>query len=311
MLPFTQQAILWWALFVAFAVNIPMWPFHTWLIDTHVEAPTSGSMILSGLMVKVGCYGLLRLNFSLFPDASSYFAPVVYLLSCFSILYASLAALVQENIKRAIAYASFASIAFVTLGIFTFNSQGIVGAIIHMVSHGLVVAALFYCIGILHDRFHSYDISSYGGLVDKLPRYSTFLLIFMLALIGIPGLGGFIGELLVIIGIFRVSLLSTFALGLGIILITSCCLWIYRRLVFDKLNKAAIGMKVFVDLKPFEIGVLTAFTIPLFWIGLYPHRLFTIVNPHVVYLVEKYRKSGSFKYDISKDIADYFSRKKP
>ena len=271
---FDLQKILWLAMFIAFAVKIPMWPMHTWLPDAHTEAPTTGSMILAGILLKLGGYGMLRILIPFFPDASYYFAPLVFTLSVIAIIYTSLVALAQTDMKKLIAYSSIAHMGFVTLGIFTFNTQGVSGSMIQMISHGVVSAALFFCIGVVYERFHSREISHYGGLVNKMPRYAVFFMLFTLASIGLPGTSGFIGEFLVMLGTFKVAPLFALFAVVGVILSAAYSLFLYRRIFFDKLNTNYLDLKHMVDLKPTEILVGLCLFIPVLWIGLYP-ALFT------------------------------------
>ena len=234
-IPVKYQYILWLAFFSSFAVKMPMWPVHTWLPDAHVEAPTAGSVILAAILLKMAGYGFLRFSIGMFPVASEYFIPLIFTLSIIAIIYTSLVALMQEDMKKLIAYSSVAHMGFVTLGIFTFTPQGIEGSIFQMISHGLISAALFLCVGVLYDRAHSRLISSYGGVVNILPKYSLVFGVFMLSALGLPGTSGFVGEFLVLIGVFQKSFLVAILASVGIILGAAYMLWLYKRVVFGKL----------------------------------------------------------------------------
>lgn len=234
-LPWETQKWLWLTFFMAFAIKIPIWPFHTWLPDAHVEAPTAGSVILAGVMLKMGGYGLLRFSLPLFTLASFYYTPLVVLLSLIAIIYASLVALAQQDIKKLIAYSSITHMGFATLGIFTFNQYAISGAIFQMLSHGIISAALFLSAGILHDRFHTYEIKNYGGLINHMPRYAFYLILFSFSSLGLPGTSGFIGEFLIILGTFQFSVLAAFIAGLSLIIGATYILWLYKRVVLGPL----------------------------------------------------------------------------
>src|SRR5688500_18103845 len=225
--PPQAQTWLWLAFFASFAVKMPMWPVHTWLPDAHVEAPTAGSVILAGVLLKMGGYGFLRFSLPMFPDASEYFAPLVYTLSVVAIVYTSLVALAQEDMKELIAYSSVAHMGFVTIGIFTMTRQGIDGALFQMISHGLVSGALFLCVGVVYDRLHTRDISAYGGLVNRMPFYATVFMIFTMANVGLPGTSGFVGEFLALAGAFKTNTTMTFLATTGIILSAAYALWLY------------------------------------------------------------------------------------
>jgi NADH-quinone oxidoreductase subunit M len=295
---FEAQRLLWLCLFAAFAVKIPMWPVHTWLPDAHVEAPTGGSMILAGILLKLGGYGMLRLLLPILPDASHYFAPLVYALSIIAIIYTSLVALVQKDMKKLVAYSSIAHMGFVTLGIFTVSIFGIVGSIVQMVSHGLVSAALFFCVGVVYERFHTREIAHYGGLVTKMPRYAVLFMLFTLASIGLPGTSGFIGEFLVTFAVFKVSpTLAAFTV-VGVVLSAAYGLWLYRRIVYDKLNTAHLDIKHMVDLRFSETVVLVVLIIPVFVIGLYPKPLTSILNPYAQKLMDTVHKRTVIKHTL-------------
>ena len=232
-----EQLILWIAFFTSFMVKIPMWPFNTWLPDAHVEAPTAGSVILAGVLLKMAGYGFIRFSIGFFPDASEFFAPFIFSLSVIAIIVTSLIALVQEDMKKLIAYSSVAHMGFVTLGIFTFTVQGIEGGIIQMISHGIVSAALFLCVGVVYDRLHTREIARYGGLVSKMPFYSFSFMIFILASLGLPGTSGFVGEFLVLLSIFSINTYFAIFATTGVVLAATYSLWLYRRIIFGALIK--------------------------------------------------------------------------
>jgi len=267
-IPETIQLWLWPAFFASFAIKTPMWPFHTWLPDAHVEAPTAGSVILAGVLLKVGGYGFIRFSIPMLPYASEYYSLLVYILSVIAIVYTSLVALMQSDMKKLIAYASVAHMGFVTIGLFTFKQEGIDGAMTQMLSHGIVSAALFLCVGVLYDRKHSRLISDYGGLVETMPKYALVFMIFLLASIGIPGTSGFIGEFLILISAYQVNVFLALGAGLGIILGACYMLWLYKRVIFGSLNKNKVGDILDIDL--IEMLVFLPLIILVFWIGIYP-----------------------------------------
>ena len=280
------QKLLWLAFFTSFAVKTPMWPVHTWLPDAHVEAPTAGSVLLAAILLKMAGYGFIRFSIGLFPVGSEFFTPLVYTLSLIAIIYTSLVALMQDDMKKLIAYSSVAHMGFVTLGIFTFNQQGIEGSIIQMVSHGLVSAALFFCVGVLYDRVHSRLIDTYGGLVSIMPKYSVLFMIFTLGAIGLPGTSGFIGELLILLGTFQESFLVATIASLGVIFGAAYMLWLYRRVFFGKLiNKDLLEMK---DLNKSEIFILSSLAIPTLFFGFYPEPLLNTIEVSIEGLIDSY-----------------------
>jgi NADH-quinone oxidoreductase subunit M len=282
----TVQKWLWLAFFASFAVKVPMWPVHTWLPDAHVEAPTAGSVILAGILLKMGAYGFLRFSIPLFPAATVFFTPMIMVLSIIAIIYASLVALVQTDMKKLIAYSSIAHMGFVTLGVFTLNTQGVSGAIMQMLSHGIVAAALFLCVGIVYDRLHTRDIDRYGGLVSRMPVYALFFMLFTLAAIGLPGTSGFVGEFLVLVGAFQINTwVATFA-AFGMVLSGSYALWLYRRIIFGKLVHA--DLRYILDLNLREGTILGALGGLVLWLGLYPQPFLNIINPAVKDLVENH-----------------------
>ncbi|HLH11297.1 MAG TPA: NADH-quinone oxidoreductase subunit M [Methylovirgula sp.] len=266
--PASMQKWLWLAFFASFAVKIPMWPFHTWLPDAHVEAPTAGSVILAGVLLKMGGYGFLRFSLPMFPDASAYFAPLIYALSVIAIVYTSLVALVQEDMKKLIAYSSVAHMGFVTIGLFSLTQQGVQGAIFQMISHGLVSGALFLCVGVVYDRIHTREIAAYGGLVERMPLYALVFMLFTLANIGLPGTSGFVGEFLTLIGAFRSNSLVVLIAATGSILSAAYALYLYRRIIFGVLEKP--NLKSILDLSPREIAVLAPLFLLTIYYGVHP-----------------------------------------
>ncbi len=238
--PADMQTWLWLAFFASFAVKMPMWPVHTWLPDAHVEAPTAGSVILAGIMLKMGGYGFLRFSLPMFPLASMDFAPLIFALSVIAIIYTSLVALMQEDMKKLIAYSSVAHMGYVTMGIFAMNQVGVQGAIFQMLSHGLVSGALFLCVGVIYDRMHTREIAAYGGLVNNMPKYAVAFLIFTMANVGLPGTSGFIGEFLTLLGVFQVNTWVALFATTGVILSAAYALWLYRKVVFGALTKESL-----------------------------------------------------------------------
>jgi len=280
------QNLLWLAFFCSFAVKTPMWPVHTWLPDAHVEAPTAGSVLLAAILLKMAGYGFIRFSLGLFPLASELFTPLVYSLSVIAIIYASLVALMQEDMKKLIAYSSIAHMGFVTLGIFTNTQQGIEGSIIQMISHGLVSAALFLCVGVVYDRMHSRLIKTYGGLVSIMPKYSILFMLFTLAALGLPGTSGFIGEFLILMGAFKDNFLIAVIASVGVILGAAYMLWLYRRVVFGELiNKDLLKIP---DLDNSEKFILWSLAIPVIIFGFYPEPLINTIEISVNDLIEMY-----------------------
>ncbi len=281
-----MQLWLWLAFFASFAVKVPMWPLHTWLPDAHVEAPTAGSVILAGVLLKMGGYGFLRFSLPMMPLASDFFTPLIFTLSVIAVIYTSLVALAQEDMKKLIAYSSVAHMGFVTIGIFTFNVQGIEGAIFQMLSHGVVSAALFLCVGVVYDRMHSRLIGTYGGLVHRMPAYAAVFMVFMLASIGLPGTSGFIGEILVLVGIFQVNTWVAAAAALGVILGAAYMLWLYRRVIFGALTKE--DLKSILDLDRREIAIFAPLVIAVFWMGIYPSSFLDAITVSAQNLADNY-----------------------
>ncbi len=262
------QRWLWLALFASFAIKVPMWPFHTWLPDAHVEAPTAGSVLLAAILLKLGGYGFLRFSLPMLPDASLYFAPFVYALSIVAIIYTSLVALMQTDMKKLIAYSSVAHMGIVTIGIFTPNALGIQGSIIQMLSHGVVSGALFMVVGVVYDRIHSRDIDRYGGLAERMPAYAFVFMVFMFAAVALPGTSGFVGEMLVIVGIFQTNSWVALFASSGMVLSAAYMLWLYRRTIFGALTKD--DLKLIKDLRPNEVIAFAPLVILVFIMGIYP-----------------------------------------
>jgi len=266
--PSHMQTWLWLAFFASFAVKMPMWPVHTWLPDAHVEAPTAGSVILAAILLKMGGYGFIRFSLPMFPDASVYFAPLIYALSVVAIVYTSLVALVQEDIKKLIAYSSVAHMGFVTMGLFTLTPQGVQGALFQMISHGLVSGALFLCVGVIYDRMHTREISAYGGLVNRMPLYAVVVMVFTMANVGLPGTSGFIGEFLTLVGAFKASSFVALFATTGVILSAAYALYLYRRVIFGALEKASLAS--ITDLSPREITIFAPLVLLTIYYGVRP-----------------------------------------
>ncbi|MCH7937516.1 MAG: NADH-quinone oxidoreductase subunit M [Proteobacteria bacterium] len=281
--PVEMQTWLWLAFFASFAVKIPMWPVHTWLPDAHVEAPTAGSVILAAVLLKFGGYGFLRFSLPMFPEASVMFTPLIYTLSIIAVIYTSLVALAQEDMKKLIAYSSVAHMGFVTIGTFTLTVQGIEGAIYMMLSHGIVSAALFLIVGVVYDRIHSREISAYGGLVHRMPAYSLIFMLFMLASVGLPGTAGFVGEFLILVGAFKVNTWVAALAATGLILSAAYMLYLYRRVIFGKLTKdslTAIG-----DMNAREIAVFAPLVVLVIFMGIYPGPFLEVMHVSVTNLL--------------------------
>jgi NADH-quinone oxidoreductase subunit M len=283
--PKQAQTILWLAFFASFAVKMPMWPVHTWLPDAHVQAPTAGSVILAGVLLKMGGYGFLRFSLPMFPDASSHFIWLVFGLSMVAVVYTSLVALVQEDMKKLIAYSSVAHMAIVTVGLFSLNQQGIEGAIIVMLSHGLVSGALFLCVGVIYDRLHTREISRYGGLSVNMPKYALFFLLFTMASVGLPGTSGFVGEFLSLAGAYKVSTWATLIATTGIILGAGYMLYLYRRVAFGaQVNADAAAMG---DVNGREIWLLAPIAAVVLWMGIYPESFLAPIRRDVATIVAR------------------------
>ncbi len=280
------QNLLWLAFFSSFAVKTPMWPVHTWLPDAHVEAPTAGSVLLAAILLKMAGYGFIRFSLGLFPNASEYFIPLIYILSLIAIIYTSLVALMQQDMKKLIAYSSVAHMGFVTLGIFTITQNGISGSIFQMISHGLVSAALFLSVGVIYERMHTRLIDRYGGLISVMPRYAVLLFIFTLSAIGLPGTTGFIGEFLILLSSFKKSFLVATIATLGVVLSATYMLWLYKRVVFGTLLKDDV--KEMLDLNMSEKVILWSLAVPTVFFGFYPDPLLSTVEVSVKNLLEIY-----------------------
>ena len=297
--PPQMQIWLWLAFFASFAVKMPMWPVHTWLPDAHVEAPTAGSVILAGILLKMGGYGFLRFSLPMFPSATEFFGPMVFTMSVVAIIYTSLVALAQEDMKKLIAYSSVAHMGFVTMGIFTLTHQGVEGGIFQMLSHGVVSGALFLCVGVVYDRIHTREISAYGGLVNRMPIYAAFFLVFTLANVGLPGTSGFIGEFLTMLGAYiHKSWIAIFS-ATGVILSAAYALYLYRRIIFGTLVKPAL--MTIQDLTAREIAILAPLVVITIALGVYPQPVFNVTTPAVAKLIEDNKTSLAF--DHAKKVA--------
>ena len=280
------QTWLWLAFLASFAVKVPMWPVHTWLPDAHVEAPTAGSVVLAAILLKMGAYGFLRFSIPMLPDATVFFTPLIFTLSVIAVIYASLVALMQEDIKKLVAYSSVAHMGFVTIGIFTFNQQGIEGGIFQMLSHGLISGALFLSVGVVYDRLHTREIARYGGIVHRMPRYAAFFLIFTLANVGLPGTTGFVGEFLVLVGVFQVNTWVAFLATTGIILSAGYALWLYRRVIFGVLDKA--DLKSIKDMNAREVVILAPLLVAIIFFGVYPQPILDVMHVSVENLISQH-----------------------
>ena len=284
--PVHMQTWLWLAFFASFAVKMPMWPVHTWLPDAHVQAPTAGSVILAGVLLKLGGYGFLRFSLPMFPLASEYFAPFIFTLSVVAIIYTSLVAMMQDDIKKLIAYSSVAHMGYVTMGIFAANAQGVQGAIFQMLSHGIVSGALFLCVGVVYDRLHTREISAYGGLVNNMPKYAVAFMVFTMANVGLPGTSGFVGEIMTLLGVFRANTWVAIFATTGVILSAAYALWLYRRVVFGALEKESL--KAMLDLSPREKLILYPLVALTILFGVYPAPVFDATAASVDALLTNY-----------------------
>ena len=280
------QNLLWLAFLSSFAVKTPMWPVHTWLPDAHVEAPTAGSVLLAAILLKMAGYGFIRFSIGLFPVASDYFVPLIYALSLIAIIYTSLVALMQEDMKKLIAYSSIAHMGFVTLGIFTLTQQGIEGGIFQMISHGLVSAALFLCVGVVYERMHTRLIKDYGGVVSVMPKYAIVFMVFALGSLSLPGTSGFIGEFLILMGAFKKSFFVAAVASIGVILGAAYILWLYKRVIFGKIINQDV--KKLIDLNNSEIFILWSLAIPILFFGFYPEPLINTIEVSINNLIETY-----------------------
>jgi NADH-quinone oxidoreductase subunit M len=284
--PRSLQTWAWLAFFASFAVKMPMWPVHTWLPDAHVEAPTAGSVILAAILLKMGGYGFLRFSLPMFPLASHDFTPLIFTLSVIAIVYTSLVALMQEDVKKLIAYSSVAHMGFVTMGIFAGTIQGVAGGVFQMISHGIVSGALFLCVGVIYDRMHTREIAAYGGLVNRMPLYALVFMVFTMANVGLPGTSGFIGEFMTLLGTFKVSLPTAFIATTGVILSAAYALWLYRKVVFGALVKPSL-MSI-KDLTLRECVILFPLVIATIWFGVYPKPVLDMSAASVQQLVNNY-----------------------
>ena len=283
--PSDMQFWLWLAFFASFAVKMPMWPVHTWLPDAHVEAPTAGSVILAGILLKLGGYGFLRFSLPMFPEASETFAPLVFGLSVIAIVATSLIAIVQEDMKKLIAYSSVAHMGFVTMGIFTFSRQGIDGAIFQMLSHGLISSALFLCVGVVYDRLHTREIKAYGGIVERMPIYAAIFMVFTMGNVGLPGTSGFVGEFLTMLAAFKANTLVAVIATSGIIFSAAYALYLYRQVVFGPLEKPSL--KALADVTPREIAVLAPLVLLTIFFGFYPAPILDVTGASVEALAQQ------------------------
>jgi NADH-quinone oxidoreductase subunit M len=281
------QIWLWLAFFASFAVKMPMWPVHTWLPDAHVEAPTAGSVILAGILLKMGGYGFIRFSLPMFPDASVYFAPLVFALSVIAIIYTSLVAMMQDDIKKLIAYSSVAHMGFVTMGIFAGNTQGVQGAVFQMVSHGLVSGALFLCVGVVYDRMHTREISAYGGLVNRMPWYALAFMVFTMANVGLPGTSGFVGEFLTLLGAFKANTWVAFLATTGVILSACYALWLFARVVFGEVKKP--GLQAIPDLDRREMAMLAPLVVLVIYYGVQPGPILDACAASVDQILKTYQ----------------------
>ncbi|MGJ8570826.1 MAG: NADH-quinone oxidoreductase subunit M [Hoeflea sp.] len=298
--PPEMQTWLWLAFFASFAVKMPMWPVHTWLPDAHVEAPTAGSVILAGVLLKLGGYGFLRFSLPMFPLASADFAPFIFTLSVVAIVYTSLVALVQEDMKKLIAYSSVAHMGFVTMGIFAANQQGVQGAIFQMLSHGLVSSALFLCVGVVYDRMHTREIAAYGGLVKNMPKFAVVFMLFTMANVGLPGTSGFVGEFLTLIGVFQVNTWVALFAATGVILSACYALWLYRRVIFGALEKESL--KAMLDLSSREKAILYPLVALTILFGVYPAPIFDVTAASVDALINNYTASLQAARDLALSV---------
>jgi len=284
--PAHMQTWLWLAFFASFAVKMPMWPVHTWLPDAHVQAPTAGSVILAGVLLKLGGYGFIRFSLAMFPLASDYFASFVFALSVIAIIYTSLVAMMQDDMKKLIAYSSVAHMGYVTMGIFAANAQGLQGAIFQMLSHGIVSGALFLCVGVVYDRLHTREIAAYGGLVNNMPKYAVVFMVFTMANVGLPGTSGFVGEIMTLLGVFRANTWVALFATTGVILSASYALWLYRRMIFGALEKESL--KALLDLSGREKLLLYPLVILTIFFGVYPAPIFDVTAASVDALLNQY-----------------------
>ncbi|MGV6839445.1 MAG: NADH-quinone oxidoreductase subunit M [Planktomarina sp.] len=296
------QTLMWIAFFASFAVKMPMWPVHTWLPDAHVQAPTAGSVVLAAILLKMGGYGFLRFSLPMFPVASDMLAPLVFWMSAIAIIYTSLVALAQEDMKKLIAYSSVAHMGYVTMGIFAANQQGIDGAIFQMISHGFISGALFLCVGVIYDRMHTREIDAYGGLVNRMPAYALIFMFFTMANVGLPGTSGFVGEFLTLMGIFQVNTWVAMFAATGVILSAAYALWLYRRVVMGELVKEAL--KSITDMGTREKWIFVPLVAMTLILGVYPPLVLDIIGPSVAALVDQYATNvAEFGIHHATDVA--------
>jgi NADH-quinone oxidoreductase subunit M len=288
--PVGMQKWLWLAFFASFAVKVPMWPVHTWLPDAHVEAPTAGSVILAGVLLKMGGYGFIRFSLPMFPVASHDFTPFMFTLSVIAVIYTSLVALAQTDMKKLIAYSSVAHMGFVTLGLFSVTQEGIQGGMFQMLSHGVVSGALFLIVGVVYDRLHTREIDRYGGLANNMPRYAFVFMVMMLASVGLPGTSGFVGEFLVLVGAFQVSTLFCTLAATGLILGAAYMLYLYRRVIFGVLVRDDV--KAMFDMTPREVLVFAPLIVVVIWMGIYPNSFLKPMQPSITNLIERVTTAG-------------------
>jgi len=279
------QKWLWLAFFASFAVKVPMWPVHTWLPDAHVEAPTAGSVILAGILLKLGGYGFVRFSLPMFPLASAYFTPLIFTLSAIAVIYTSLVALAQIDMKKLIAYSSIAHMGFVTMSTFAVTNEAVQGAVIQMLSHGLVSGALFLCVGVLYDRLHTHEITRFGGLIERMPAYAFVFMVFTLAAVGLPGTSGFIGEFLILLGTFKVSTLECTLAATALFLGPAYMLYLYRRVIFGTITRA--DLRNMLDLSPREKAVFAPLLVLVLWMGVYPNSFLRPIQVSVDHLVQQ------------------------
>ncbi len=298
--PVQMQTWLFFGLMASFAVKVPMWPVHTWLPDAHVEAPTAGSVILAGVLLKMGAYGYLRFSVPMLPDASQTFAPLIFTLSVIAVIYTSIVALAQEDMKKLIAYSSVAHMGVVTIGIFTFNEQGIQGALFQMLSHGIVSSALFLVVGVIYDRIHTRDIVRYGGLADRMPAYALIFMVFMMATMGLPATSGFVGEFLVIIGAAQINFWLALLGGLGMVLGAAYMLYLYRRIIFGSITHA--DLKTILDLNPREWAVFAPLIVLTLWMGIYPSSFTGFFDESVAAMVQHHHAAVASTVRLAQEM---------
>jgi NADH-quinone oxidoreductase subunit M len=294
--PAGLQKWLWLAFFASFAIKVPMWPLHTWLPDAHTEAPTAGSVILAGILLKLGGYGFIRFSLPLFPLASHYFTPLIFAMSAVAVIYTSLVALAQTDMKKLVAYSSIAHMGFVTMGIFAVTSEAVQGAVIQMLSHGVVSAALFLCVGVVYDRLHTREIARYGGLADNMPAYAFVFMAFMLAAVGLPGTSGFVGEFLILLGTYRVNTTECFLAATALFLGVAYMLYLYRRVIFGTITRADV--RRMLDLSWREKLVFAPLIAIVLWMGLYPNSFLGPIRAsadHIVHQVAVAQAAAGLK----------------